>query len=212
MRPVAEPQKDKRALLVEPDAGFGRHEKNRLNDVKENMALIPGARESFEERQQRLTGQRVKYAPMIAHQEMAAIALASGSTMKQAAAKAGISTRQVRKYYTEADFRARIEELRQTVFSKIRGRVLKELENRTDPNRIGQVDLLDLLRIHDRVYGAPGGKGAAGIQIGGDLNVGTSQYDTIIAALLAPESGGQGADFPIYEPTDVSPSSDSPPE
>lgn len=212
MRPVANPDKTKRALVVVPDAGFGRNEKKQLSTVKQIMEEMPRARESFEERQERLDGQRIKYSAMLAHQEMAAIALASGGTFKIAAAKAGISVRQVKKYYTQADFRARIEELRQTTFSKIRGRVLQEMSRRTDPEKIKNIELLDLLRIHDRVYGAPGGKGGGGVNVEGDLNVGGTHYDRIVAALLTPEPGEESPDFPIFEPEGIPASSDSPPE
>jgi hypothetical protein len=210
MRPVADPQTSKRALVVVPDAGLGRNELGQLATVKALMAEMPRARESFDERQHRLGIQRVKYASMLAHEEMAAIVLAAGGSFKMAAAKAGISTRQVKKYYTSADFRARIEELRTTTFSKIRGRVLKELEKRTDPDKIGQIDLLDLLRVHDRVYGAPGGK--PGVNIAGDVNVGGTHYDQLIAALFTPQPGAESADFPIFELNGLSTSSDSPPE
>jgi hypothetical protein len=211
MRPVANPQKDKRALVVMPDDGISHIDRKHMPVVKELMAQMPHARESFEERQERLGLQRVKYSAMQTHQEMAATALAAGATYKIAAAKAGISVRQVKKYYTQADFRARIEELRQTTFSKIRGRILKELEKRTDPEHIRNIELLDLLRVHDRVFGAPGGN-KSGVNIQGDVNVGTTQYDTIIAALLAPESRGEEPDFPIFEPTDLSSPSDGAPE
>jgi hypothetical protein len=128
---------------------------------------------------------------------MAAVILASGGTFKMAATKAGVSVRQVKKYYTEVEFRARIEEMRQVMFSKVRGRVVKELVNRTDPGKIEKIELLDLLRVFDRVAGPVGGK--AGVNIAGDVNVTNTNYDTIIASLLAPESGEESSDFPRFE-------------
>lgn len=211
MRPVANPDKTKRALVVVPDAGLSRDERAQMEGLKGIMENVPRARESFEERQGRLIGQRVKYASMLAHEEMAATVLASGGTFRLAAAKAGISVRQVKKYYTTADFRARIEELRQTTFSKIRGRVLKEMEARTSPEKIKNIELLDLLRVHDRVYGPPGG-GRSGVNVQGDLNVGGTHYDQLVQALLAPESGTEEPDFQIYEPEGLPASGDSPPE
>jgi len=176
--------------------------------VRENLALVPDSRETFEERQARLEGKRIKYSGMIAHQEMAAMVLAAGGSFKMAATRAGISMRQVRKYYTEADFRARIEELRTIMFSKVRGRVIKELEKRTEPGKIDNIELLDLLRVFDRVAGPLGGK--AGIQISGDVNV-SNNYDNIINALLAPQPREESADFPIYEVEGTAlPSGDSP--
>lgn len=213
MRPVQDPDKNARGLVVLPDpsVGLNQTERRQMGKVTEIMRDVPRARESFAERQERLIGQRVKYSAMEAHMEMAATALASGASFKLAAAKAGISVRQVKKYYSTADFRGRIEELRSTTFSKIRGRVLKELENRTDPTKIGKIELLDLLRVHDRVYGPPGG-GKPGVNIAGDLNVGGTHYDQLIAALFTEKSDSEEPDFPIFEPNSVSPSSDSPPE
>jgi len=176
--------------------------------VRENLALVPDSRETFEERQARLEGKRIKYSGMHAHQEMAALVLAAGGSFKMAATRAGISMRQVRKYYTEADFRARIEELRTVMFSKVRGRVIKELEKRTEPGKIDNIELLDLLRVFDRVAGPLGGK--AGIQISGDVNV-SNNYDNIIQALLTPQPEPEGPDFPIYTVEGVTiPSGDSP--
>ena len=175
------------------------HDRNKLQVVREGLELLDPRNETYAERTARLRGKRLPYASMRAHQELAALVLASGGTFRLAAAKAGVSVRQVKKYYTDTEFRHRIEELRQTLFGKIRGRVLKELEVRTRNGTITKIDLLDLLRIFDRVYGAPnkGGAGAA-INVQGDVNVGDN-YDTIIQALLAPLAGEESADFPIYE-------------
>lgn len=187
-------------ILVEEVPGSTGRDRNSLPVVAEGLKIIDPKRETFEERSERFKEQRKKYSSMQAHMELAATVLAAGGTFKQAAAKAGVSNRQVRKYYTDPDFRARIEELRQTIFSKIRGRLYKELERRTKPGSIERIELLDLLRIFDRVAGPVGGK--AGVNIAGDVNVTQSNHDTIIAALLAPVIEGESADFPHYEPAD----------
>lgn len=179
-----------------PDDASG-NDRNLLPAVLEGVKLIDPKNESFADRQARLTGQRKKYAAMKAHQEMAAVILAAGGSFKMAAAKAGVSSRQVKKYYTEVDFRTRIEELRALMFSKVRGRVIKEMESRTEPGKIEKIELLDLLRVFDRVAGPVGGK--AGINIAGDVNVTNQNYDTIIASLLAPESAEESTDFPSFE-------------
>lgn len=197
------------ALMQLPENASG-HDRNVLPVVQEGMKILDPKLESFEERSARLRDARVKYAPMQAHMEMAAIVLAAGGTFRLAAARAGISVRQVKKYYTDPDFRSRIEELRNTVFSKIKGRLLKELERRTKPGSIEQIELLDLLRVFDRVMGPVGGK--AGVNIAGDVNVTQQNADTIIAALLAPESGSEEPNFPIYEPGKFSLSDQDPPE
>lgn len=138
---------------------------------------------------------RVKYAPMHAHREIAAAVLASGGTYRMAAHKAGVSVRQVKKYLTNPDFRQRIEELRQTMLSGIRGRLLQELKRRTKGEKIKQIELLDLLRIFDRVNGPVGGKG--GINVQGDVNV--NSYDTLVQALLTANPRTEGNDFPAFE-------------
>lgn len=184
-------------------------DKKALPAVIEGSKLIDPKDETFAERQARLVGKREKYASMKAHQELAAVVLAAGGTFKMAAAKAGISVRQAKKYYTDPDFRARIEEMRQIMFSKVRGRVIKELEKRTEPGKIDRIELLDLLRVFDRVAGPIGGK--AGVNIAGDVNVTNTQYDTIIASLLAPQSAGESPDFPSFELDSIRlPSGDSP--
>jgi hypothetical protein len=176
------------------------------------MEILDPKRESFDERQERLGRNRVPYAGMVAHKEMAAMVLASGGTFRLAATKAGISVRQVKKYYTSADFRARIDELRKTAFSRILGRVLKELENRTDPEHIGNIDLLDLLRVWDRVAGAPGRNGGAGGMNIGEINVTNNNYDALLASLLASQRGGESSDFQEYRPEELLVPGESPPE
>ena len=193
-------------LLTEDSTGKDRLS---LPVVQEGLSILDPKRESFEERSERFREQRKKYAAMHAHMEMAALVLATGGTFRLAAAKAGVSVRQVKKYYTDPDFRTRIQELRDTMLSKVKGRLYKELERRTRPGTIEHIELLDLLRVFDRVAGPVGGKG--GVQVAGDLNVTQQNADTIIAALLAPESEGESEDFQIYEPSSfAAPSGDSP--
>jgi len=185
------------AHLEQVEETYSGHDRNLLPAVREGLRVLDPKRESFEERSERFRAQRLKYAPMRAHMEMAATALAAGGSFRLAATHAGVSVRQVKKYYTDAEFRSRIEELRNTMFSKIRGRVIKEMEKRTEPGKIEQIELLDLLRVFDRVAGPIGGK--AGVNIAGDVNVGTTQYDTIIAAVLAQNSTAEEPDFPVFE-------------
>lgn len=192
---------------VIPETG---HDRNLLPVVREGLTIIDPKNETFEDRSARLRQQRVKYAPMQAHMEMAALALAAGGSFRIASQKAGVSVRQVKKYYTEAEFRARIEELRNMMFSKVRGRVIKELEKRTEPGKVEQIELLDLLRVFDRVAGPIGGK--AGVNIAGDVNVSSTQYDTIIAAVLAQNTGTEGEDFPVFELNSSTSTGGDPPE
>ena len=205
------PKKKKRQLVVVPkDASNAL--KKRAESIKPAMEILDPKRETFEERQERLENKRVPYAGMVAHKEMAAMVLAAGGGYKLAAARAGVSVRQVKKYYTTADFRARIDELRKTTFSKILGRVLRELEVRTAPDVIGNIELLDLLRVWDRVAGSPGkGGGAGGMNIG-EINVTNNNYDALVAALVAAKRGGESSDFPEYRPEDLLLPGESPPE
>lgn len=204
----------KRRQLQGSHLGLPENASNRdrmqLPAVQEGIKVLDPRRETFAERSERYREQRKKYAAMQAHMEMAAIALAAGSTFKLAAGKAGLSTRQVRKYYTDPDFRSRIEELRQIMFSKVRGRVIKELENRTEPDKIEKIELLDLLRVFDRVAGPIGGK--AGVNIAGDVNVTSTNYDTVISALLAPKQPGESEDFPIFDASSLLLPGQDPPE
>jgi len=172
-------------------------DRNLLPAVREGLRVLDPKGETFEERSERFRAQRLPYAPMRAHMEMAAMALAAGGSFRLAASNAGVSVRQVKKYYTDAEFRRRIEELRNTMFSKIRGRVIKEMSSRTEPGKIEKIELLDLLRVFDRVAGPIGGK--AGVNIAGDINVSSTQYDTIIAAVLAKNSDSEEPDFPVFE-------------
>ena len=191
-----EKPRQRREIIEVPDDATG-HDLNRLPAVREGLRILDPKKESFEERSARFEAQRLPYAPMKAHQELAATVLAAGGSFRLAANHAGVSVRQVKKYYTTASFRQRIEELRQTMFSKIRGRVIKEMEKRTEPDKIDKIELLDLLRVFDRVAGPIGGK--AGVQIAGDVNVSTSKYDTLIQAILAPESSSEEPSFQVLE-------------
>lgn len=188
-----------RAERVPVSDDYSGHDRNLLPAVVEGVKLIDPQNETFAERQERLRGQRKPYASMRAHQEMAATVLAAGGSMRMASLKAGVSIRQVKKYYTEPDFRKRIEEMRSTMFQKVRGRVVKELEKRTRGGMIDRIELLDLLRIFDRVYGSPGGKGGSGVNIAGDINVTNTNYDTLVAQILAANTEAEGGDFPSFE-------------
>lgn len=198
---VIPPKRTRRELLPIPhDAS--RTDLKRVDEIKDSMEMLDPKRETFDERQARLERLRVPYAGMVAHMEMAAIVMAAGGSYRLAAAKAGVSVRQVKKYYSTADFRARIDELRKTRFSKILGRVLKDLDRRTKPGTIEKIELLDLLRVFDRVAGTPG-KGGGGLNIG-EVNVQNNNYSALTSALVAAVSGGEGRDFPEYGPEELS--------
>lgn len=137
---------------------------------------------------------RIRYSGMRAHMELAAQVLAVGGTQRLAAKHAGVSERQIKKYYADPDFRARIEELRAVLASKLKGRIMRELDRRTSGPNIKNMELLDMLRVFDRI--TTGGKGMA-ISVAGDVNV-SNNYESILAALFNPNSVQDGSDFPVY--------------
>jgi len=137
---------------------------------------------------------RMRYSVMRGRQEMAAQALAVGSTQRMAAKYAGVSQRQVKKYYADPDFRARIEELRATLASRMKGRIMRELNRRLTGVQIQSMDTLEMLRIFDRI--TVGGKGMA-INVAGDVNV-NNKYEQILNALFSPDAPGDGEDFPQF--------------
>lgn len=170
--------------------------RTRLPAVREGISILDPKRRTEEEQIEAFEKRRVPYSAMQAHREMAAQVLAVGGTFKMASMRAGVSMRQIRKYYGEADFRSRIDELRSTMLSKVRGRVMAELSRRTDASSIKRIELLDLLRIYDRVA-TTNGRGHQGVTIAGDVNV--NQYDTIIQALLSSNPSSESSNFPLVE-------------
>lgn len=176
-----------------PPNSTGR-DRNSLSTVNKRLPMVVPEFKSHAELTEEIAETRPKYAPMLAHREMAAQVLATGGSYRLAANHAGISVRQVKKYLTSPDFRARVEELRTLMMSKVRGRLMKEMVRRTTPSMLKQTELMDFLRIFDRVYGNASKNG--GINIAGDINV--NNYDTFLQALLAPDGSAQGEDFQSF--------------
>lgn len=174
--------------------------RNRLPVVRQGLEIIDPKNTTEQELIDRFAAKRTPYAPMRAHMELSAQVLAVGGTFKMAAARAGTSTRQVKKYWMQEQFRNRVEELRMTLLSRLRGRIVRELERRTGDESIKEMELLDLLRVWDRVGG--GVKGPGGITVG-EMNLTQNNYDHILAAIITPDRGAQGSDFPSFEPGDL---------
>lgn len=156
--------------------------------------LNPSGKDAEDYQEEISKNPRVRYAAMRGHQEMAAQALAVGATQKLAAKYAGVSQRQIKKYYAIPDFRVRVEELRAVLASRMKGRIMRELNRRLTGENIKNMDTLDMLRIFDRI--SIGGKGMA-ISINGDVNV-NNKYETILASLFSPNTGEDGGDFPQF--------------
>lgn len=187
-------------MTLPEDAGPG--DRKRLEATNRGLRLLNPTGKDADKIEEELVAKapRMRYAAMAAHKELAAQALAVGSTQKLAAQYAGVSPRQIKKYMTDPDFRARILEFRAMTTSKIQGKIMRELDRRTAPKSIRSMELLDLLRIMDRLSPA-GGKGM-NINVEGDMNVG-NKYDNILASLFAADSGTHGGDFPSYGAGDV---------
>jgi hypothetical protein len=143
---------------------------------------------------------RERYAPMKARQETAAIALASGASFRLAAQIAGCSSRQVKHYYQSADFRARVEEHRSILMSRIKGRITAEFKRRTSPTMIQKLEIMDLVRLYDRMSGedttTTNARALHGLE-------GAEKYEAIINQVFNFGSGGQSGDFPEYGTDDV---------
>lgn len=192
------PRKKQEPVIIIPPEEMTGQIRNRLPVVEEGLRVLDPRRTDVETHISRFDAKRVPYAPMRAHMEMAAQVLAVGGTFKMAAARAGVSQRQIKKYYQDEMFRKRIQELRDVMLSKVRGRVMRELGRRTEDEKLQKLEFLDFLRLFDRVAGAqsPGGKAAVNVEIN---NQQMSNYDTLLAALISPDPGTEGEDFPILQ-------------
>lgn len=180
---------------------------NRLPAVNQGLRLLRPHEETDEEIAARLAKERrLPYQVMQVHMERAAHALAVGGNYKIAARYAGVSVRQVKKYWSQAIFRQRVAELQQTLLGKIRGKVLREIDRRTSPEMIAKMELMDLLRVGDRT----------GLGRGENLveapESGKSNYDLILQQIFVNDSPEKGSDFPIYRDDDIRVPSQDPPE
>jgi hypothetical protein len=156
---------------------------------------------------EKLVVKRARYAAMKTHMEIAAIAIAAGATPRMAARKAGVNKRQISKYMQNADFRERVHEFQELLGNRILGRVLKEVNRRTEPEVIKKMELLDLLRVGDRV-GLGRGSGSTIINNEGTIN----NYEANFNALFhegaedseqLSDPSEEGADFPEFKPTSL---------
>jgi len=195
--------------LIIPPGEMTSQMRNRMDPTNRGLRLINPQGKDFEDHKDAISKMpRLRYAAMRAHQEMSAQVLAVGGTQKMAAKYAGVSPRQIKKYLTDADFRTRVEELRGLLASRIKGKILRELNRRTTGDHLKNMDLLDLLRVFDRV--TVGGKGMNSVVVEGDLNVNQNRYEAILAALFNPNASPESVDFPGYGPEDLSLSSGDP--
>lgn len=200
------------AVILDPEEESS-HDRNRLPAMTRGVRILnpedkmPSEVDEEIRQEAQMQGRRVQYSVMHAHMELAAIALATGATKKQAAAYAGISVDQLKKkYLPDPDFRARISELHAQMTTSIKGRIVKELLRRTEPENLQQMEILDVLRIGDRVGLSRGAGGE-----NEETNQEHRKYDVIFNQILV-HAGPQGGDFPIYEPNRPALPGESPPE
>jgi hypothetical protein len=173
--------------------------------VEEHLKALKAP--TVEQTRARAVSRRVRYAAMRGHMELAAHVIAVGGTKRQAAQKAGVSKRQISKYLSSGDFRDRIQEIQELLGGKIRGRIMAEVNRRTDPEVIKKMELLDLLRVGDR-FGL--GRGAGSIIVNDNREV--HNYESTFNALFhnaqnaeqLSDTGEESADFPEFEPTSLS--------
>lgn len=195
-------------LITIPPEQMSSQERNRKGPTEQGLRLLNPRGEEEEDTVERFAAKpRQKYAAMAAHKERAAQALAVGSTQKMAANYAGVSQRQIKKYYTDPEFRTRIQELREVLGGKIQGMILREFNRRLTGKEIRGMEIIDLTRVFDRV--TAGGKGMA-ITVQGDVNV--NRYEAILTQLFSPNTGSEGEDFPVYGAEEFSVSEDDSPE
>lgn len=171
--------------------------RNKLPMVEQGMKILAPRGEDFKKiADDFTTRRRLPYGQMRARMEMASSILATGGTNKMAARYAGVSIRQIKKYWQDAEFRQRIEEKRKVLMSRVQGRIVKELDRRTDQEEIVDMELMDLLRIFDRTVG---GKDRA---IGDTININTT-YENIFEQILNSDAPEEGANFPDYGSQDL---------
>lgn len=195
----------KQPLLVINKEEQTTHVRKRLPVVNSGLKVLnPTGKDVDDYQDDFLTRKRRPYSRMQAHMEMAATAFAAGATVSMAAKYAGISRRQVRKYITDADFRYRVEELRALMMSKVRGKIIREIDRRTAPELIQKMEVLDLLRIGDRVGLGRGQVEAEAVD--GEK----SNYDHLLQQIFVINGESESADFPVYGPESLPiPGSDS---
>jgi hypothetical protein len=116
-----------------------------------------------------------------------------------AGAKAGVSDRQIRKYMTDSDFRSRVLELREKLTNQVHGAILNRFSELVADNNIKNLEVMDLVRIFDRVVGTSQGGRTPVVNTG----EGQEKYDSFLQQITVVVNSGQGPDFPEFEPGDL---------
>lgn len=191
-----------------PDAGASRSDYDSTvtvghsETVEHNLALLTEAdaatARSEEQIYNELTaaGARGPFAALAAHKEIAAVMLAAGATLGEAANRAGVSEVTVSKYWTDDAFRRRVQELRSIVLDGINGRIVGELDRRTKGRNLQHMEVMDVLRIYDRTNPKQPGGGRS-VTVAGNLSVTQLNYAGIEAEIGRPDASEESADFVV---------------
>jgi predicted transcriptional regulator len=183
--------------------------------VEQNLATMqeadPNVARSEEQIYGELTaaGVRGPFAAMAAHQEIAAVMLAAGATLGEAAQRAGVTEVTVSRYWAEDSFRRRVFELRSIVMDGINGRIVGELDRRTKGRNLQNMELLDVLRVFDRTNPKPSAGEKRAVTVAGNLNVTQLNYAGIAAEIAGPDAAEEVPDFLVIGPGGAAVAGDS---
>jgi hypothetical protein len=147
-------------------------------------------------------GVRPAYAALVAHQEIAAVMLAAGATLGEAANRAGVTEVTVSRYWADDSFRRRVQELRSIVIDGINGRIVGELDRRTKGRNLQEMEITDVLRVYDRTN-PKSRDGSRGTTVAGNLNVVQLNYEGLRAEIGRPDGAEESADFQVLGPEDA---------
>lgn len=144
---------------------------------------------------------RTRYASLPVKKEIAAVVLAAGGSIAQAAKAVGCTRAAIRRYLQEDAFRERVGELQAQTSTLVTGRILQEFDKRTRPEEIQKLEVLDLTRILDRVQGqtphAQDAKRKEEEPHDGD------QYVFALQQIINVDGGSEGEDFPAFTAEDL---------
>lgn len=194
-----------------PDKGVTRQDydsnvtRGHADMVEQNLAVLaqsaPDTSRSETQIYNELTeaGVRPAYAAMASHQEIAAVMLAAGATLGEAANRAGVTETTISRYWSAETFRRRVLELRSIVLDGINGRIVGELDRRTKGRNLQNMEIMDVLRVYDRTNPKQGAASRA-VTVAGNLNVTQLNYAGISAEIERDDASEESPDFVVLGP------------
>lgn len=192
-----------------PDAGASKQDYDsnvtvgHAEMVEQNLAVLAKEMPDTTRSEEQIFGELVEagvrppFAAMAAHQEIAAVILAAGGTLGEAANRAGVTEVTVSKYWARDSFRRRVQELRSIVVDGINGRIVGELDRRTKGRNLQDMEITDVLRIYDRTNPKQSARDGRAVTVAGNLNVTQLNYAGIEAEISRPDSAEESADFVV---------------